>query len=481
VIYRGVFLNSFLDLHTHLSLMMDSDTLNYKELFRRLPGLFLILTPRFIIADASEAYLNATMTKRNEIVGRGLFEVFPDNPEEVDATGVSNLNQSLAWVLKEKKPDTMAVQKYDVAKPAEEGGEFEVRYWSPINAPLFNSEGEIEFIIHRVEDVTEFVQAQQKREEENKRQAGVRDQLIQMEIDVFQRAQELQESNLRLREVERQLDFKNRELYEANEEMIALNEELVSSNEELRVTNEQLEANTQKLKELLDRQIELVDTKSRMVSIASHELRTPISVISISAGFIKKYKEKMTSQEIDVKLENINRQVTNISSLLSDILTLGKSESSTLKVLKREMHLPDFFIRLKNDIEGSSRNTHHIVLELDVPNYIKNDDGLMRNIFSNLLSNAIKYSPHSQEVVLKAFVNSGFLTTQVTDYGIGIPESQLKDLFTPWFRASNSSGIAGHGLGLSIVKKATELLKGDISVKTSPGFTQFTVNLPLHE
>lgn len=461
--------------------MTNLDDLKYKDLFRQLPGLFLILTPQLEIVDASDAYLDGTLTKRNEIVGKSIFEVFPDNPNEADATGARNLRQSLMRVLNEKLADAMAVQKYDIPRPAADGGGFEERYWSPINAPLFNSQGEIEFIIHRVENVTDFVHAQQRQEEENKKNAGYKDRMTKMEVDIFQRAQELQESNLRLREIEKQLDLKNRLLFEANEEMIALNEELTSSNEELRITNEQLEANSLKLKELLDQQIELVDTKSRIVSIASHELRTPISVISISAGFIKKYKEKMTSEEIDVKLENINRQVNNISVLLSDILTLGKSESNTLKVMKREINLPDFFTRLKNDIESSMRNTHKVVLELDVPDIITNDDGLMRNIFTNLLSNSIKYSPNAKEVVLKSFVNSGFLTTHIIDQGIGIPESQLKDLFTPWFRASNSSGFAGHGLGLSIVKKAIELLKGDISVKSSPGLTQFTVNIPLQE
>ncbi|MBS1506270.1 MAG: PAS domain-containing protein [Bacteroidetes bacterium] len=457
--------------------MMGPEDLKYKDLFRQLPGLFLILKPSLEIADASDAYLAATLTKRNEIVGRSIFDVFPDNPNEKDANGVRNLHQSLMRVLTEKLTDAMAVQKYDIPRPASEGGGFEERYWSPVNAPLFNSQGEIEYIVHRAEDVTEFVRAQKKGEEED----SLSNRLFQMEVDIIQRSQELQESNLRLREIEKQLDLKNRLLFEANEEMVALNEELTSSNEELRITNEQLEANSQKLKELLDQQIELVDTKSRIVSIASHELRTPISVISISAGFIKKYKEKMTGEEIDVKLENINRQVNNISALLSDILTLGKSESNTLKVIRREMNLPEFFSRLKNDIESSTRNTHAVVLELDIPNTIINDDGLMRNIFSNLLSNSIKYSPNSKEVVLKAFVNDGFLTTHIIDHGIGIPESQLKDLFTPWFRASNSSGFVGHGLGLSIVKKAIELLKGDISVKSAPGLTQFTVNIPLQD
>lgn len=439
----------------------------------------MILTPEFIIVEATDAYLAATMTKRNEIIGKGLFEVFPDNPREADATGVSNLSKSLARVLKERRTDAMAVQKYDVAKPEAEGGEFEERYWSPVNAPLLNMQGEVEFIIHRAEDVTEFVRMQRQQEEDNKLSSGIKDRMRQMEVDVFHRAQQLQDTNERLRDAEQALDQKNRELQDANEEMATLNEELISSNEALKATNDQLEATSAKLKEALDHQMALVEAKSRIVSIASHELRTPVSVISISAGFIKKYKERMTAPEIDVKLDNIHRQVANISFLINDILTLGKGESNTLKAEKKEVNLPDFFLRLKNDVESSMHNTHTITLELNVVDYLKTDDNLLRNIFVNLISNAIKYSPNQKEVVVKAFMKAGYLTVHVIDHGIGIPEHQVKELFSPWFRASNSSGFAGHGLGLSIVKKALELLHGDISVKSSAGQTEFIVNLPV--
>ena len=102
----------------------------------------------------SDAYLKATMTKREEIIGRGLFEIFPDNPDDPAATGASNLRSSLQRVLQNAAPDTMAIQKYDVRRP---DGVFEERFWSPVNSPVFGPNRRIEYIIHRVEDVTEFV------------------------------------------------------------------------------------------------------------------------------------------------------------------------------------------------------------------------------------------------------------------------------------------------------------------------------------
>jgi len=91
------------------------------------------------------------MTRRQELVGRGLFEAFPDNPADPMATGVRNLRASLERVLKNRAPDRMPVQKYDIRRP---GGEFEVRWWAPLNAPVFGPDGEVRHIIHQVEDVT---------------------------------------------------------------------------------------------------------------------------------------------------------------------------------------------------------------------------------------------------------------------------------------------------------------------------------------
>ena len=112
----------------------ERQTIDYQKIFESAPALFLLLAAdeSFPILDASDAYLRATYTERDVIVGRSLFEVFPDNPEDLGATGAANLRSSLNRVLAEGRPDTMAVQKYDIRRPASEGGGFEERYWSPV-------------------------------------------------------------------------------------------------------------------------------------------------------------------------------------------------------------------------------------------------------------------------------------------------------------------------------------------------------------
>lgn len=150
---------------------------DFQVLFESAPGLYLVLRPDFTIVAASDAYLLATMTQRDAMVGRDIFEVFPDNPEDPAADGVRNLRASLERVRDLKAADAMPVQKYDIPRPQEEGGGFEARYWSPANSPVF-SQGELAFIIHRVEDVTEFVRFKNSSEKKN-------------EAEIFRRTQEV--------------------------------------------------------------------------------------------------------------------------------------------------------------------------------------------------------------------------------------------------------------------------------------------------
>jgi signal transduction histidine kinase len=172
---------------------------DFRLLFHSAPGLYLVLDPELRIVAASDAYLAATMTRREEILGRHIFDVFPDNPDDRDATGVSNLRASLERVRQRCIPDTMAVQKYDIRRPAEEGGGFEVRYWSPVNCPVLNARSQLVYIMHRVEDVTEFVRLKELGSEQEEMTSKLRDRTAKMEAEILSRSIELQEANQELR------------------------------------------------------------------------------------------------------------------------------------------------------------------------------------------------------------------------------------------------------------------------------------------
>ena len=135
----------------------NGQLLAFRDLFESAPACLLVLDPDLGIVAVTDAFLEATMTQRQAILGRPIFEVFPDNPDDSSADGVANLSASLQRVMATRRPDQMEVQKYDIRRPAACGGGYEVRYWSPTNSPVLDEHGCLRFIIHRVVDVTEQV------------------------------------------------------------------------------------------------------------------------------------------------------------------------------------------------------------------------------------------------------------------------------------------------------------------------------------
>lgn len=176
--------------------------LDFQRLFESAPGLYLVLAPELRIIAASDAYLAATMTRREDILGRHLFDVFPDNPGDASADGVRNLRHSLDHVLRHASPHAMAVQKYDIRRP---DGSFEVRYWSPLNVPVMQG-GRVAAIIHRVEDVTEFVRLQELGAEQSRFTKQLQGKAERMEAEILERAKELHLANRRLARANEELE-----------------------------------------------------------------------------------------------------------------------------------------------------------------------------------------------------------------------------------------------------------------------------------
>ncbi len=129
---------------------------NYEEVFRHLPVPVLLLTPELEIADMNLAYLRVTDRRREDLLGRNLFEAFPDDPSDPTATGVRDLDESLRRVLLTGEPDTLAFQKYDVEVPGSPGV-FARRFWCPVNAPVFGADGRVVLLAQCVEEISDKV------------------------------------------------------------------------------------------------------------------------------------------------------------------------------------------------------------------------------------------------------------------------------------------------------------------------------------
>ena len=195
--------------------------LDFQALFDATPSPYLVLSSELRIVSVNQAYLQATKTTREDLLGRHMFDAFPDNPADASASGVTNLRTSLLRALHDKRADTMAIQKYDILVPAADGPVFEERFWSPVNTPVLDAAGEVTHIIHRVEDVTEYVRAKANTDRMASR---IDDQEIEIEIA-------------------------NRRLREANE---TLEQRVAARSEAQRLTEEKLRASELRFRLMAD-------------------------------------------------------------------------------------------------------------------------------------------------------------------------------------------------------------------------------------
>ncbi|CAM5293476.1 MULTISPECIES: PP2C family protein-serine/threonine phosphatase [Streptomyces] len=167
------------------------DEVDYEAVFQALPGMVALLDTDLVYVDANEDFQRLSGRSREQLVGRHIFDVFPDNPDNPAATGMRNVRASMLRVAATGERDAMALQRYDV-EDAGNPGHWEERYWSPINAPVTGPDGKVAFVLHRVEEVTELIRVRGG--------TGVDSQARTLEAELYTRARELQELNERLRQ-----------------------------------------------------------------------------------------------------------------------------------------------------------------------------------------------------------------------------------------------------------------------------------------
>lgn len=413
---------------------------DFRTLFESAPGLYLALTPDLRIKAVSEAYLRATLTHRQEIIGRGIFEVFPDNPGDPSATGVRNLRASLERVLQTKALDAMAVQKYDIRRPASEGGGFEERYWSPINSPVLNPAGEISYIIHKVEDVTEFVRLKQRGAEQARTAEMLQDRAQQMESEIFLRAQEVQEANTKLRATNEELG----RLYEKTKELERLRTEFFAN--------------------------------------VSHELRTPLTLI---IGPVQKLLAQTGVGPGERQaLETVSRNARLLLAHVNDLLDAAKLEAGRTQPSYAETDLAHLVRLVAANFESLAQEKA-LRFPMEVPESVaaQVDVEQFQRVLLNLLSNAFKFTPAGGLVrcALREEKQRGRVILEVADSGPGIP-AHLREAAFERFRqlqGATARQFGGTGLGLAIARDFVRLHGGAITIGDAPeGGALVRVELP---
>ncbi|MFP5222810.1 MAG: ATP-binding protein [Acidobacteriota bacterium] len=412
---------------------------DFKTIFESSPGLFLVLDNQLRIVAVSDAYLNATKTRRAEILGKGIFEVFPDNPDDPATEGVRNLNVSLHRVLQTRAPDAMPVQKYDIRKPENEGGGFETRFWSPLNSPVLNPDGSLAYVIHRVEDITDFVQIKQRGAEQSRLTQEMLARETQMEAEIYSRAREVAEASARLKQ--------------ANEQITRLYEK------------------TRELDEL----------KTQFFANVSHELRTPLTLILGPLGRL--LSEQDLPQDIRRDLGMMQRNARQLYRHVSDLLDVAKLEAGAMEIRYAEVDAAQLAILAASHFESLAhdmsanftvRTPPELPVQLDGEKY--------QRILLNLLSNAFKFTPQGGSILLTLAKEGSLAVLRVEDSGPGVPQAMREAVFERFRQAEGSASrrFGGTGLGLAITKEFAELHGGNVSLGTSAlGGALFTVSLPL--
>jgi len=373
---------------------LEQVRLQFRAFFEALPGSYLVLTPDLKIIAVSDAYLRATMTKREEILGRDLFEVFPDNPKDSAASGVSNLCASLDRVRQNAVSDTMAIQKYDVRRP---DGVFEERYWSPINSPVLNANRQIEYIIHRVEDVTEFVR---KKSQPPTGESGLRARMEQMEAEIFRSSQAVQ-----------------------------------SANQQLQATNAELESFSYSV---------------------SHDLRAPLRHIDGFAELLHKHAESALDEKGRRYMKTISDSAKRMGQLIDELLVFSRMGRAELHVIELDQDALVAEVIRENGFRKKAAIDWHIA---SLPR-VHADPVLLRQVWFNLIDNAVKYSGKSPSPRIEIGCRLDPATHEheffVRDNGAGFDMQYADKLFGVFQRLHSMAEFEGTGIGLANVRRIVQ-------------------------
>ncbi|MEO5775660.1 MAG: PAS domain-containing sensor histidine kinase [Flavobacterium sp.] len=259
-------------------------------------------------------------------------------------------------------------------------------------------------------------------------------------------------------------------------------EELVEDRTKtLNDTIKALEKSKEKVSVSLEKEKELSKLKNRFLSMASHEFRTPLSTVQLSASLIEKYAEPFESAPIQKHVLKIENAVSSLTAILTDFLYMEQLETGTVKAKPIWFDLTALAAEITEEMQLLIKGEQKILFtHTGIQTQIYLDFNLLKNSIINLITNAIKYSGESCCIEFTTEINATHCIICVTDNGIGIPAEDQKHLFEPFFRAHNTGNIPGTGIGLNIVTRYISLMNGNIDfISDADKGTVFTLTFLL--
>ena len=393
--------------------MPDAVSPDFRVFFERSPGRYLVLDPHFFVVAATDNYLKATRTQRENIVGQHLFDILPESSNEAHHAGLQNIRSSLERVLRDRVGDTMSVQRCDVRLAS---GELEERYWSSVNTPVLDLHNRVKYIVHSVEDVTEYVRCKG----EGARQFGA-------EATILMRS-----------------------------------EELGAINQELKVANEELALRTAQFNDALQ-------TMETFTYSIAHDLRGPLRAMVVFSNMVIEECSATLSDPGKDYLNRISEAARRMDRLVSDLLVYGRLThvDATCVPVSLDSAVGKVLDDLRAEIQ--SRNA---VIDVQRPlPVIMGNPVLLNHVLVNLLDNAIKFMPtdRTPHVTIRSTTAENGVRLCVTDNGIGIaPEYHVK-IFDLFMRLHKPAEYSGTGIGLALVKRAMDRMLGKVGLESTLG------------
>ncbi|MEP6928569.1 MAG: PAS domain-containing sensor histidine kinase, partial [Flavobacterium sp.] len=242
-----------------------------------------------------------------------------------------------------------------------------------------------------------------------------------------------------------------------------------------------LEKAKEKVSISLDKEKELSKLKNRFLSMASHEFRTPLSTVQLSASLIEKYAIPFQSEPISKHIGKIKNSVMSLTAILNDFLYVEKLETGKMKASYTCFDMVKFGDEITEEMQLLAKPNQNIVCRhVGIQTMVYLDVNLLKNCAINLIGNAIKYSGDSCCIDFTTEINDLNYIISVHDDGIGIPLEEQKHLFQAFFRAHNTGSIPGTGLGLNIVGRYVSLMKGTAEFNSNEKEgTLFTLTFPI--
>ncbi len=499
--------------------------INFAAFFETAPPTVILKPdiPKFTILDVNQAYVEVTGAKREDIVGTGFLDAFPENPLDPVTKNVQSLRNSITEAVLTKKQHVLPSQKYDI--PVWGSDRFDVRYWKATNSPILNEAGEVEYIVHVTLDITSAVEAAQKErfafevaEAQRKVTAQIEERL-RLAIDSASlgtwyidavtrkfvpsvRLKEMfgyypdedmtyegaitqipeEHQNRVVQAVENAIT--NNQSYNIEYPIIGYHDKKlrwVKATGKLFTVQEDQPANFYGTMADITEHKQNEQRKNDFIAMVSHELKTPLTTMN-GYNQLLLLKARKSDDTFSVNtLEKVHKQLDKMTKLVESFLDVSRVEAGKIHIERKRFDMAALVKEVEEEMT-SNAVSKQIVFKPVETTWVNVDKDKIEQVINNFITNAVKYSPPGSPIQVACVTMDGYAEVSVKDEGIGIKQNDISQIFDRFYRIENhqTQAISGFGIGLYICKEIIERHEGKIWVESEFGKgSAFYFSLPI--